>query len=134
MFSRMLFSCSHKIFMSVFLYYYDICGISLFLDSWILKNFTYLLGSLVPNDGRFRQEFCVMDIAQPKYSSLSITVLNYKEIFSSIVLPALSYSYETRALNSDMESRMDVIGNGCLLVIMEYRWEDFLSNRRILTI
>ncbi len=53
-------------------------------------------------------------------------------IFKTLVLPVLLYSCETWTLNSDLESRLSVFGTKCLRRIMGYRWNDFVSNQRLL--
>ncbi len=53
-------------------------------------------------------------------------------VFKSLVLPVLLYGYETWTLNRDLERRLDVFGTKCLRRIMGYRWNDFVSNQRLL--
>ena len=42
------------------------------------------------------------------------------------------YGCETWTLNTDLKSQIDVFGNKCLRSIMGYRWNDFVSNQRLL--
>ena len=53
-------------------------------------------------------------------------------VFKSLVLPVLLYGCETWTLNSDLERRLNVFGTRCLRRIMGYRWNDFVSNQRLL--
>ena len=53
-------------------------------------------------------------------------------IFKSLVLPVLLYGCETWTLNSDLKRRINAFGNKCLRRIMGYRWNDFVSNQRLL--
>ncbi len=49
-----------------------------------------------------------------------------------MVLPVLLYGCETCTLNRDLERRIDGFGTKCLRRIMEYRWNDFVSNQQLL--
>ena len=53
-------------------------------------------------------------------------------VFKSLVLPVLLYGCETWTLNSDLKRRIDAFGNKCLRRIMGYRWNDHVSNQRLL--
>ena len=44
----------------------------------------------------------------------------------------LLYGCETFTLNSDLERRLNVLGTKCLRRIMGYRWNDYVSNDRLL--
>ncbi len=44
----------------------------------------------------------------------------------------LMYGCETWTLNRDLERRLDVFGTKCLRRNMGYRWNDFVSNQRLL--
>ncbi len=42
------------------------------------------------------------------------------------------YKHVRHMLNRDLERRLDVFGSKCLRRIMGYRWNDFVSNQRLL--
>ena len=48
------------------------------------------------------------------------------------MLPVLLYGSETWTLDSDLKRRIDAFGNKCLRRIMGYRWDDYVSNQRLL--
>ncbi len=48
------------------------------------------------------------------------------------MLPVLLYGCETWTIESDLERRINVFGTKCLRMIMEYRWNDFISHQRLL--
>ncbi len=51
---------------------------------------------------------------------------------SSRLCSVLLYACETWTLNSDLERRLNVFCAKCLRRIMGYRWNDFVSNQRLL--
>ena len=53
-------------------------------------------------------------------------------VFKTLVLPVLLYGCETWTLNADLKRRIDAFGTRCLRRIMGYRWDDFVSNQRLL--
>ena len=109
-------------------------------DIEVLKSFTYL-GSVVQNDGRSDQEVIRrIGLAYGVMDSLNTSIWRCRylcrrtkiRIFKSLVLPVLLYGCETWTLNSDLEKRLNVFGTKCLRRIMGYRWNDFVSNQRLL--
>ncbi len=53
-------------------------------------------------------------------------------VFKSLVLLVLLSGCETWTLNRDLERRLDVFGTKCIRRIMGYRWNDLVSNQRLL--
>ncbi len=53
-------------------------------------------------------------------------------IIKTLLLPVLLYGCETWTLNSDLERRLNVFGTKCPRRIMGYRWNDLVSNQRLL--
>ena len=53
-------------------------------------------------------------------------------IFKSLMIPVLLYGCETSTLNTNLKRQIDVFGSKCLHSIMGYRWNDFVSNQRLL--
>ena len=109
-------------------------------DIEILDSFTYL-GSVVHNNGGSRQEVLRrIGLAHGVMDSLNESIWRCRylrkktkiRIFKSLVLPVLLYGCETWTLNSDLKRRIDAFGNKCLRRIMGYRWNDFVSNQRLL--
>ena len=109
-------------------------------DVEISENFTYL-GSVVHNNGGSRQEVLRrIGLAHGVMDSLSTSIWRCRylcrrtkiRIFKSLVVPVLLYGCETWTLNTDLKRRIDAFGTKCLRRIMGYRWNDFVSNQRLL--
>ena len=109
-------------------------------DIEISENFTYL-GSVVHNNGGSRQEVLRrIGLAHGVMDSLNKSIWRCRylcrrtkiRIFKSLVIPVLLYGCETWTLNSDLKRRIDAFGNKCLRRIMGYRWNDYVSNQRLL--
>ena len=109
-------------------------------DIDILDSFTYL-GSVVHNNGGSRHEVMRrIGLAHGVMDSLNASIWRCRylcrrtkiRIFKSLVLPVLLYGCETWTLNSDLKRRINAFGNKCLRRIMGYRWNDFVSNQRLL--
>ena len=109
-------------------------------DIEILDSFTYL-GSVVQNNGGSRHEVLRrIGLAQGVMDSLNLSIWCCRclfgktkiWIFKSLVLLVLLYVCETWTLNSYLKRRIDAFGNKCLCRIMGYRWNDFVSNQRLL--
>ena len=109
-------------------------------DIEVLESFTYL-GSVVHNNGGSGQEVTRrIGLAHGVMNSLNASIWRCRylcrrtkiRVFKSLVLPVLLYGCETWTLNSDLERRLNVFGTKCLRRIMGYRWNDFVSNQRLL--
>ena len=109
-------------------------------DIDVSENFIYL-GSVVHNSGRSRNEVLRrIGIAHGVMDSLSSSIWRCRylcrrtkiRLFKSLVLPVLLYGSETWTLDSDLKRRIDAFGNKCLRRIMGYRWDDYVSNQRLL--
>ncbi len=105
-----------------------------------MESFTHL-GSVLHNNGRSDQEVIRrIGLAYGVMDSLntSIWLCRYLcrrtklRIFKSLVLPALLYGCETWTLSGDLERRLNVFRTKCLRRIMGHRWNDFVSNQRLL--
>ena len=48
------------------------------------------------------------------------------------MITVLLYGCETWTLNTNLKRQIDVFGNKCLRSIMEYHWNNFVSNQRLL--
>ena len=106
----------------------------------ILDSFTYL-GSEVHNDGGSTHEVVRrIGLAYGVMDSLNSSIWRCRylcrrtkiRVFKTLVLPVLLYGCETWTLNADLKRRIDVFGTRCLRRIMGYRWDDFVSNQRLL--
>ncbi len=109
-------------------------------DIEVLYSFTYL-GSVVHNNGRSDQEVIRrIGLAYGVMDSLNTSIWRCRylcrrkklRIFKSFLLPVLLYGCEAWTLNSDLERRLNIFGTKCLRKIMRYRWNDFMSNQRLL--
>ncbi len=109
-------------------------------DIEVLESFTYL-GSVVHNNGRSDQEVIRrIDLAYGVMDSLNTSIWRCRylcrrtklHIFKTLVLPVLLYGCELWTLNSDLERRLNVFGTKRFRRIMGYRWQDFVSNQRLL--
>ena len=61
--------------------------------------------------------------------ALSVPAQTYKDFLEiSVIL----YGCETWSLNTDLKKRIDVFGARCLRRIIEYHWNDLVSNQRLL--
>ena len=49
-----------------------------------------------------------------------------------MVIPVLLYGCETWTLNINLKRQIDAFDNECLRRIIGYRWNDFVSNQRLL--
>ena len=109
-------------------------------DIEVLESFTYL-GSAVHNNGGSGQEVTRrIGLAYGVMDSLNKSIWRCRylcrrtkiRIFKSLVLPVLLYGCETWTLHGDLERRLNVFGTRSLRRIMGYRWDDFVSNERLL--
>ncbi len=105
-----------------------------------MESFTYL-GSVVHNNGMSDQEVIRrIGLTYGVMDSLNTSIWCFRYlcrmtklcIFKMLVLPVLLYGYETWTLNNDLERRFNVFGTRPLYRIMRYRWNDFVSNQRLL--
>ena len=106
----------------------------------ILDRFTYL-GSVIHSDGGSAHEVSRrIGLAHGVMGSLNSSIWRCRylsrrtkiRVFGALVLPVLLYGCETWTLNADLRRRLDVFGTSCLRRIMGYRWDDFVSNQRLL--
>ena len=57
-----------------------------------------------------------------------------QELTSIFIFSSLSYCMaKTWTVNTDLKRQIDVFGNKCLSSSMVYRWNDFVSNQRLLS-
>ena len=110
-------------------------------DIEVLESFTYL-GSVVHKTGgsahdvnrRIGMAHGVMDSLNTSIWRCRYLCRRTKiRVFKSLVLPVLLYGCETWTLNTDLERRLNVFGTKCLRRIVGYRWDDYVSNERLLS-
>ncbi len=108
-------------------------------DIEVLESFTYFFRVLY-NNGRSDQEVIRwIGLAYGVMESLNTSIWRCRylcrtklHIFKTFVHPALLYGSETKTLNSDLERHLNIFGTNCLYRIMRYRWNDVVSNQRLL--
>ena len=94
-----------------------------------LESFTYL-GSVVHNNGgSCNKSYDIMDSLCSSIWHCQYLCRQTKiQIFKSLVIPVSLYGCETWTLNTDLKIQTDVFGNKCFCRVIEYCWNDFVSN------
>ena len=106
----------------------------------VVERFTYL-GSVVHSDGgsdldvtrRLGLAYGVMEsLNQGVWRCRYLSRRTKIRVFNVLVLPVLLYGAETWTLTVDMRRRLNSFVTKSLRRILGYRWDDFVSNERLL--
>jgi hypothetical protein len=106
----------------------------------VLDRFTYL-GSVIQSSGgsdlevdrRLGLSYGVMEsLNQAVWRCRYLSKRTKIQVFKVLVLPVMLYGAETWTLTASLETRLNAFVTKSLRRILGYRWNDFVSNHRLL--